>query len=68
MENGIQGPSTFQIKKYILDKTPIVFKLINNEFITGTILWHDDRTVYIETKEKENITLTYQSILYYKTE
>lgn len=61
----IHGPTKNQIKKYILEKTLVSFKMINEETIKGKVLWHDQTAFHIETEDKAKITLYNQSILYY---
>lgn len=68
MDTELKGPFRALIKKYIMDKSIVIFKLANNEMITGKIIWSDKDSVYIEdeTNKKITIMLDYIVMFYLK--
>ena len=57
MSTELKGPFITLIKKYILEKSIISFKLGNNEVINGKILWCDKNSLHIEDESKRMITI-----------
>lgn len=63
MDTELKGPFRALIKKYIMDKSIVIFKLVNNDTITGKIMWLDKDSIYIEDETNKKITIMLDQIV-----
>ncbi|NET00516.1 MAG: RNA-binding protein hfq [Sphaerospermopsis sp. SIO1G1] len=60
-------PSIRQLQNWIKDKTPVEFKLMTGDVITGKIFWQDINCVCIINDNEEKITVWKFAIAYMKS-
>lgn len=59
-------PSIRQLQNWIKDKTPVEFKLMSGDVITGKVFWQDINCVCIVNANEERITVWKLAIAYMK--
>lgn len=65
MATDLLGPSKTQIKEFILASQIIDFKLLNDETVTGKIIWKDEIATLVEREDGTKITIMNNAIAYY---
>ena len=61
----LKGPTLFEIKQFIKDKTLIEFHTIDEKTINGHIIWYDDNAFHLSLENKKEITLLRRAVIYY---
>jgi len=61
----LKSPATFQINQFIKNKSQIEFHLINNEILSGQIVWQGRELFHILLANGKEITLYKNAIAYY---
>ena len=61
----LTGPSIFEIKQFIKDKTWIEFHTVNDKTFKGQINWFDNNAFQINLENGQTITLLREAIIYY---
>lgn len=65
MADELKGPSVFEIKKFIQEKTPVEFTTLSNQILKGEILWYDGDCFHIKLDNNQELTILKHSIAYY---
>lgn len=63
--NDLKGPSLFEIKQFIRNKSWITFHTINDRIFKGQIIWFDDDTFHISLENNQKITILRHAVIFY---
>lgn len=66
MSAELHGPSKTFLKETILSKNKIQLTLINNENISGQLLWVDASSFCVKIDSDEELVILKTAIAYYK--
>jgi sRNA-binding regulator protein Hfq len=64
MQTELKGPAHNQFKKFITDNKLIEIKLLNDEMITGKLIWVDQNSIFVETEARTQMLIMKSSIMY----
>lgn len=64
MATELQGPSVFQIKKFITNSTFVDIKLLSGEAFTGKIIWSDNAALLLQKEDAAKLMIMKNAISY----
>ncbi len=62
----LKGPSEFEIKNIIKNKSIVEFHTFNDKVLKGTLIWADENAYHLKLEDNSEITLLKKSVLFYK--